>query len=178
LSQSFYLWEANKVLGSRILLRSAFETLGILVYLNQLMRKVVAGTENFHDFSDKTARLLLGSKDGSTKHEAINILTVLKKCEDRFPGIEKHYAALSESAHPNFEGILLGYATDDADNYVTTFSNKWSVIYGENQRQGIAVCIAMFTYEYNTEWSAAFEALERWITEHDEELEATKRGGA
>lgn len=178
LSQSFFLWEADKILGSRILLRSAFETLAILVYLNQLMRKVVSGAEDFHEFSDKTARLLLGSKDGSTSHQAVNILTVLKKCEDRFPGIEKLYAVLSESAHPNFEGICLGYATDDKKDYVTSFSNKWSEVYRESQRDGIAICIAMFAYEYNDEWRPAFEALEQWIVVNDSALERTKRSAS
>lgn len=174
LSQAYFLLEAKHVLGSRILLRSAFETMAVLVYLNQLTRKVLAGAENFHDFSNKTTQLLLGSKDKSTKHEAINILTVLKKCDERFPGIAKHYAALSEAAHPNFEGICIGFSDIDTENFVTTFSNKWAKMYGSIQVGNIDICIELFNYEYNEEWPAAFDELENWIISNDDELEATK----
>jgi hypothetical protein len=73
------LYIAPGLLGARILLRSAFETLGILVYLNQTMRNVVAGTTDFHAFSETTTRLLLGSRDKSTRYKSINILTVFRR---------------------------------------------------------------------------------------------------
>jgi lipid A disaccharide synthetase len=60
--------------------------------------------------SGKTLVLLLGSRDGSTEHQSINIVTILQKCDRRYPGIEKLYAILSESAHPNFEGMAAGYS--------------------------------------------------------------------
>jgi hypothetical protein len=175
LQQSFMLREHSHVLGSRILLRSAIESLGILIYSNQLMRAVVTGTEDFHRFSDKTSQLLLGSKDGSTDHSAINILTVLEKCERRFPSIRKHYGALSESAHPNFEGVCLGYSRADREEYVTSFANRWMALYGDTQTEGIGMCIEMFLFEYNEEWPEAFQALESWIAENDAMLERTKQ---
>lgn len=63
LAQSHALFQARHVLGARILLRSSFETLAILIYLNHMTAKVLDGTLNFHSFSDKTSQLLLGSKD-------------------------------------------------------------------------------------------------------------------
>ena len=54
LEQSVALYDAGHLLGARILLRSAFETVAMLVYLNQLTRKVLGGELSFHDFSDKT----------------------------------------------------------------------------------------------------------------------------
>lgn len=80
LAQSLVLFQASHMLGARILLRSSFETLAILIYLNQLTAKVLGRTLNFHAFSDKTSQLLLGSKDQSTAHAAINIVTVLGHC--------------------------------------------------------------------------------------------------
>ena len=85
------------------------------------MRDVVAGTTDFHAFSEITTRLLLGSRDKSTRYESINILTVLQKANKRYAGLEDWYAALSESAHPNYEGIVLGYSKDDPKNFLTTF---------------------------------------------------------
>ena len=87
LTQSYMLHEQNQELGARVLLRSSFETLAILIYLNQLIQRVLDGRVDFHEFSKKTSALLLGSRDGSTKHQAINILSILDKSEKRHPGI-------------------------------------------------------------------------------------------
>ena len=76
LYQSKLLSNADHLLGARILLRSALETLAVLIYLNQLMRKVVSGDLDFHTFSDKTTILLLGSRDESTHYQSINIVTM------------------------------------------------------------------------------------------------------
>ncbi len=51
LFQSKMLSDSNQLLGARILLRSAFETLAVLIHLNQLMRNVVSEKMDFHGFS-------------------------------------------------------------------------------------------------------------------------------
>ena len=129
------LHDSNHLLGARILLRSAFETVSVLIYLNQLTREVLSGTLDFHEFSEKTSTLVFGSRDSSTLHEAINIATIIEKCDARYPGIKDLYAALSESAHPNYEGACIGYSVFDRENYVTTFSNRWKAMYGERHIQ-------------------------------------------
>lgn len=176
LAQSLLLYDSGHLLGARIILRSAFETVAILIYLNQLTRKVLAGTLNFHEFSDKTSTLLLGSRDGSTSHSAISIITVIDKCDKRYPGIKSLYGALSESAHPNYEGTCIGYSVVDKENLITTFSNKWKSMYEASHIDSMGLCISTFYYEYNEEWLDALEKLESWITDNDDELEATKSG--
>lgn len=106
LNQSFLLHQQGHGLGARIILRSAFETLAMLIYGNQLMDQALIGSLNFHEFSTKTEVLLLGSRDGSTPFNSINILTVLTKCDNQYPGILAKYERLSESAHPNYEGAI------------------------------------------------------------------------
>lgn len=174
LAQSRTLQLSGGVLGARILLRSAFETLAMLVYLNDAMRGVVARRLDFHEFSAKTTRLLLGSKDGSTGHESINILTILSKADKFYPGLEGWYAALSESAHPNHEGMTLGYSTNDRDNYVTHFGSQWETMYGKTHASAIMACLVVFHGEYNDAWPAAFEELETWIEHNDAALESSK----
>jgi hypothetical protein len=120
--------------------------------------------------------LLLGSRDGSTPHKSPNIVTILEKCDARYPGIKDLYAALSESAHPNYEGTSIGYSDVDRTKYVTTFSNKWRSMYGEDHIESIVLCIKVFYAEYNDEWQDAFEKLERWISDNDAHLESTKSG--
>ena len=115
MTQSYALHQQGHGLGARILLRSGFETLAILIHLNQLMRQVLDDQLNFHSFGRRTSVLLLGSRDGSTNHQSLNIVTILQKCDKRYAGIEKLYAILSESAHPNCEGIVAGYSKIDHD---------------------------------------------------------------
>lgn len=173
LKQSLALHGAGHILGARILLRSSFETLAILIYLNQMTAKVVAGMLSFHMFGEKTSQLLLGSKDQSTTHAAINILTVLGHCDMRYPGIVQWYSGLSESAHPNYEGVCVGYSKADANNYVTTFSNRWENLYGRTHLMGIRACMSMFDAEYNEVWTAQMENLEHWIESNDVMLAAS-----
>ena len=176
LSQSLLLHESKNALGARILLRSALESVAVLVYLNQLTRTVLAGTLGFHEYSDKTAILLLGSRDKSTDHVAVNIMTVLQKCEARYPGIEALYAGLCESAHPNYEGVCTGYSKVDHANYITTFSNRWEAVHAHGHPDLIVLCLKVLHVEYNDEWAESFEALESWIAENDAMLELTKSG--
>ena len=175
LEQSVALYDAGHLLGARILLRSAFETVAVLIYLNQLTRKVLIGELGFHDFSEKTTTLFLGSRDGSTPHKSLNIVTILEKCDTRYPGVLNLYAALSESAHPNYEGMAIGYSEIDHENYVVSYSNRWKLLYGERHLDAVGLCASVFHHEYNEEWADAFEQLEAWIEAHDEHLEACKR---
>jgi hypothetical protein len=174
LEQSHALYTASQLLGARILLRSAFETAAVLIHLNQATRQVVAGTKDFHEFTERTEMLLLGSRDKSTPYETISILTVLSKADKRYPGLEQWYADLSEAAHPNFEGMLFGYSESDWQSRTTNFQNRWEALYGNSHLEAISACMVIFDAEYNHEWPDAFEALERWIEQNDAMLEATK----
>lgn len=174
LEQSLALSGAGHLLGARILLRSAFETLAMLIYLNRSMRSVVAGNLDFHVFSEKTSRLLLGSRDKTTTIESISILTVLDGANKRYPGLSDWYAALSESTHPNYEGMLVAYSCADTQNHVTTFRNRWNDLYEKNHESALDACFEVFLHEYDDESSSALEALETWIEKNDSNLEATK----
>lgn len=174
LRQSHVLHKLGHALGARILLRSAIETVAMLIYLNQQTVKVLNGTLNFHVFSDKTETLLLGSRNEMTSHVAISILTVLKNCRERYKFIEKLYADLSECAHPNHEGLVMGYNKSDHENFVESFSNRWADMYSRTHELAIKIVIDMFEHEYDEEWPRHFAALEAWLVKNDAELESTK----
>jgi hypothetical protein len=174
LRQSYVLHQHRHALGARILLRSALETLATLIYLNQLTARVLDGTLNFHVFSDKTAQLLLGSRNAMTDHQAMNIQSVLEKCAKRYDFIEKFYADLSECAHPNHEGLIMGYSRPDRENLIENFSNRWASLYSKTHEQGMMIVIEIFEHEYNVVWTEQFSALEAWLVKNDAELEATK----
>lgn len=174
LNQSYALHQQGHGLGARILLRSGFETVATLIYLNQLTASVLDGTLNFHVFGDKTVTLLLGSRNDTTNRKSINIVTVLDKCDKSYPGLMALYADLSESAHPSYEGTCIGYSTVDHEQYVTTFANRWMDMYGDRHLRSMQLCMMTFEGEYNEVWPPLFDKLEKWIEEHDAQLESTK----
>lgn len=174
MTQSYLLHQQGHALGARILLRSGFETLATLIYLNQLTQNVLDGKLSFHNFGIKTSALLLGSRNNSTSLQSINIITVLEKCDKRYPGLMKLYADLSESAHPSHEGLCKGYSTIDHSEYETVFSNRWAELYGQRHLNAMGLCMETFHHEYNDVWATLIEQLESWIVANDGELEAAK----
>ncbi|KDB60551.1 hypothetical protein AZ16_2316 [Bordetella bronchiseptica B18-5 (C3)] len=174
LTQSYALHLQGHGLGARILLRSGFESLAVLIYLNQLMQQVLDGKLDFHLFGEKTSALLLGSRDGSTEHQSVNVMTILGKCDRRYPGLSKLYGVLSESAHPNYEGMVVGYSKIDHNEFETNFSNRWMELYGDRHIESMELCMVTFHHEYNDVWPALMEKLESWIEANDAELEARK----
>jgi hypothetical protein len=174
LTQSYLLHQHGHALGARILLRSAFESLATLIYLNQHMLEVIEGKLSFHVFGEKVSRLLIGSKIDKDGPESINILTVLKKCEKRYSGLTTLYGHLSESAHPSCEGLCIGYSTFNRSELETNFSNRWTELYGHRHLEGMELCMSTFHLEYNDVWAELFEKLEKWLEANDAELETTK----
>jgi hypothetical protein len=175
LAQSYLLHQQGHGLGARILLRSAFETVAILIHLNQLVQKVLDEKLDFHIFAQKTSALLLGSRNGDDGPRAINVVTVLEKCDQRYPGMLKLYADLSESAHPNYEGLCSGYSKVNHNEYETNFSNRWMELHGDKHIDQLDLCMILFYHEYNDIWGEAVEKLEKWIVVNDDKLEATKQ---
>ena len=174
ISQVVYLLKQKHILGSRLLIRSAIETLGVLIYLNQKTEDVINSEISFWQFIETINRLMLGSKNQLTELESINILTVLNKCEERYPGIIGIYNSLSESAHPNFDGVCMGYSKVDKINYKTVFKNRWAELFDTSQLSLIENCIKIMEEEYNKHWPKTYKKLEKWLVEHDETLENEK----
>lgn len=178
MTQSYTLHQQGHGLGARILLRSGFESLATLIYLNQLMEQVLEGKLNFHAFGEKTTTLLLGSRNNEDLPRSLNIVTVLEKCDKHYPGLVKLYADLSESAHPSYVGLLRGYSKIDHDEYETRFSNRWMELYGDKHLDSMELCMATFHDEYDRIWPSLIEKLEAWIVKFDAELESTKNASA
>lgn len=174
LEQALVLQKSNHILGARVLIRSAIETIAMLIYLNLKTEAVLDGRLNFHEFSKKTEILLLGSRDGSTNWSAINIVTIFNDCEKRHPGIKKLYEDLSESAHPNYGGMSAGYTDIDDKSDTVEFMNLWSEMYSAAFDDLFTACASLLVHEYNDVWTELFEKLELWIEANDAELEATK----
>ena len=174
LKQAHSLYNTENTLGSRILVRSAMETLALLIYQNQQIERVISNDLNFHSFCATTIRLILGSRNGTTEHESIHILKVLRKCDKKYPSLMHLYETLSESAHPNYEGMLSGYSHLEYDDYETHFVNNWSSLYSRDHEQMMLLLMAIFEEEYNNVWSRSIDAFETWIEENNSHIEATR----
>jgi|GEM_PF-6431917 len=55
-----------------------FDPLRTLFSPTQLIQQILDGKLDFHLFAGKTSILLLGSRDGSPKHQSLNIATILR----------------------------------------------------------------------------------------------------
>lgn len=175
-SQSVLLADGGQFLGARVLLRSAVETLALLIYLNHKIRAVLDGSVSFFDFDGVTKQLLLGSKNGKTKYQAVNILTVLERADSVHVGIRKMYFDLCESAHPNYDGVLYGYSSTDPKEFETSFGNQWAKHFAQEQEPATAFILAVFEHEYNVECLGLLLKLEEWLRQNDAELEAEQHG--
>lgn len=165
------LAEHNHLLGARILLRSAIETVCVLFYLNMKMFDVVERKISLDDFGEISSRLMLGSKNNTTAHAAVNVLTIITKhCDSKYPGISDIYASLSESAHPNYEGMCSGYSTIDETQFVTYFENRWASKYLDSLENAVVLVLRILEIEYNELFVQRFENLEQWLVDNDFEL--------
>jgi Family of unknown function (DUF5677) len=174
--QILLLSQHQHILGARILLRSAIETLALLIYLNQKTSSVISGTLSFFEFDDITKKLLMGSKNEATSQAAVNILTVLCKAEKSHPGLLSMHQRLSESAHPNYDGVLYGYSSTDPEKYETHFQNRWVELFEPEQEPATTFVFAVFEQEYNSTWHQLMTVLETWLEKNDAALEQQRSG--
>jgi hypothetical protein len=172
LSQAQLLHENRHTLGSRLLLRSALETVATLVHLNQCTRALLDGDASFDDFDKKTRLLLLGSRDQTTKYQSVNVLAILKHVEKSYPGVLGVYNTLSESAHPNFEGVCFGYSEVDQERDETRFAIKLYEMWADRYGSLFSIVVLIFEKEYNEVWAPQQERLETWLTENSADLNA------
>jgi len=107
---SIHLLENNFHIPAVITARAAQETLSVLAYLNIKLKKFSEDKDLEH-LLDCSKRLSIGWKGGKEFPEMINVLTCIDSVDKKFNiGFRKHYDLLSESAHPNFSGVLGVYS--------------------------------------------------------------------
>lgn len=184
LRQSFHLSNKGMILGARILLRAAIETLCVLVFLNKKIENVSSGKMRFTEFEKSVSQILLGTKNPEGNHFPINILTVIDQADKKYTGFRDAYDHLSESAHPNLDGFALGYGRTRKDAncavglVTTSFGNFWEPLFGDAHLVGIEMCITAFEEEYDNVFPTNLRALEKWIEENDHELRSGSSDGS
>ena len=127
MTQSYALHQQGHGLGARILLRSGFESLATLIYLNQLIQQVLDGKLNFHVFGEKTTTLLLGSRNNENGPRSLNVVTVLEKCDMRYAGLMKLIPTCRRAPIRATRGCVWGTRKSTTTNTKQTFRTAgWS----------------------------------------------------
>lgn len=171
LEQAYKIGRQGMFVGARILTRSALETLCFLIYMNRKMQQVVENKLSFDDFQELTTRFLLGAKNNDEMPIPVNVMNFVQESEKKYRGIEKIYNDLSETAHPNYDGICQGYTKLNREEFETEFGVFWQERFGNQHEAAIEICLEVFEEEYNVVWTKWYEKLEEWLVENDAKLE-------
>ena len=175
LSQAYKLGQDNMIIGARILTRSALETLCLLIYMNHQMEIVTENILSFNDFEKNTSKMLLGTKNIEKSPTPINVNGLIEESDKKYDGLKDIYDDLSETVHPNYEGITVGYSNLNREENFTEFGNFVEDKFGKQHEIAIQLSLEIFENEYNNIWPERFEKLEKWLEDNDNKLERQRR---
>jgi hypothetical protein len=102
-------FNAHRLVNAVVLLRAQIETVAACYAIVERGEDVL-GKGDLHTFHKRVLQAVYGTKplrEGEPFPAAVNVMKVLDKFEKVFPGTKRHYASLSEMAHPNMEGITV-----------------------------------------------------------------------
>lgn len=123
---SFTLFSKNKVLSGTIIARSLIETVSVFYYLCSKMDTCIKD-RNISVFDEVVMKLILGSRNGITDIDSINILTIISKIDkdlkvdNNSRGFKFCYELMCEYAHPNWKGTEGLYGEINFDQVYTDF---------------------------------------------------------
>ena len=134
------------------------------------MKSVINNKLSFNDFDMITTRMLLGSKKQDKMPDPINVNGLVKNSNQKYTGIKAIYDDLSETAHPNYDGICYGYSKLNKDEYTTEFGIFWKEKFGNQHETAIRLCLEIFENEYYNVWPMQYKQLEKWLEKNDNKL--------
>lgn len=110
LSQECIDLHAKKyVISSLIIARAAMETAALLYLLDKKIIQSLETTDTV-ELERFIKKATIGSRNGDTEDESVNILTAINHIARKYPEYGYFYRDLSEYCHPNFAGLLGAYA--------------------------------------------------------------------
>ena len=77
----------------------------------------------------------------------INVMCFIDECKKDYSLIERIYNDLSETAHPNNDGIHAGYIKLNREEYYADFGVFWEERFGDQHEVAIRYCIEIFEEE-------------------------------
>ena len=105
------LSQNNNYVAAVVCARSAQETFAVIAYLSFKL-ETLEKTKDLRSLLDTMHRLSIGWRGDEEFPEMINVLTCIDQVSKKLaPDFRRHYDILSESAHPNYQGVLGAYSS-------------------------------------------------------------------
>ena len=114
------MFERNDVVVGISNTRALVESVAAIWFLNEKVERQISGGLD-HDLHAQVVALLMGFKNDEAFPKAVNVLTMIDKCDAVISGFRAQYDRMSEFAHPNYSGALGVYGERDADVAITWF---------------------------------------------------------
>jgi len=128
--------------------RSAQETFAVIAYLSFKL-ETLEKTKDLRSLLDTMHRLSIGWRGDHEFPEMINVLTCIDQVSKRLDsGFREHYDMLSESAHPNYQGVLGAYSSPNHETKEVCIG----VVHKSDERLGtlvkktIQICVHLFEH--------------------------------
>lgn len=118
------LYEAKKRVSAFTLTRQVLETVSMVFWLHQEVKRVV-DNKQIGEIDDFLMKSSFGRRDEESL-QAFNILKAVDKMDKKIPHFRDGYNLLSEYVHPNWSGCLGAYSKIDFEEEL--------VYYGRNIR--------------------------------------------
>ncbi len=144
LDNSFYI-------PALVTLRAAQETLSILVYIN-IKLGIFIKDKNLAILLSCMKRLSMGWKGDDEFPDMINVLTCIDSVDKKYDvGFREHYNMLSETAHPNWSGVMGAYSNASHETYEVSFGIKPKIIKDSIAltNSTLKICALIFTSTQN-----------------------------
>lgn len=116
-----YLYKEKMYCSALISLRSALETLALLLKLNNQLRSLINGDLKLEKFISTSKRYFFSFSNQSQANEDLPNTYNIQKFINETVIFKKLYDELSEYAHPNYSGAFGIYATIKEDSPTTEF---------------------------------------------------------
>lgn len=111
------LYESNRLVPAFIATRALVETTAMVYWLHQKSCEFLEKSDE-DSYDEFLMKGMLGSKDGTTKHESYNVLTAVDRLDKEFKGLRQMYDTLCEFTHPNWSGVMGSYSRIDEKKYI------------------------------------------------------------
>lgn len=162
--------ENTQFIPALVSARAAQETFSVLAYINFKLEKFESD-KDLRALLDITKRLSIGWKGDAEFPEMINVLTCVDFVNKKLdPSFRRLYDSLSESAHPNYSGVLGSYSLANHD----TLEVKVGLNEGaaerlcENVTSTILICSILFENIQSSYENLMNKALDNCIELHEQ----------
>ena len=150
--------------------RAAQETVSVLAYINFKLERFESD-KDLEALLDITKRLSIGWKGDAEFPEMINVLTCVDFVNKKLdPNFRRLYDILSESAHPNYSGVLGSYSIANHDTLEVKVGLNKDAKEGlyENVTSTILICSILFENIQDRYESLLNQALDICIELHEQ----------